>query len=312
MILTITSVAGILLMTALQLEIERVFVILWCSRYGHVMQSTQNFQLAEDATLQLGRNSGLSVTYRKPDLHTEYRDADGILIVEDNPPLAVEVRRNLRKKHLKLLQEKLQGDRPWLLITDYLSRPMQEYLRDNQVYYLDLAGNTYLKLPGILVSVKGEKVPEASETAKSSELSDAQIKALFGLLVRPEWINHSYLQLEPLLKVGKATLSKLFQVLQEREFIVGSPQSYRWQHRQGLWDFWAEAYGTQLRDKLLVGRFRLSANQTLDSWESWQLDPITWWSGEPAVGLITRDLVPGELTLYSQHHVAFPYAATVE
>ena len=248
----------------------------------------------------LQQNSGLTVGYRLPHEGGSSTHMDGALLIEGQPLLPVEVRRNLRKQHLRIMLERHQEQQPWLLITDYLSPPMQQFLRDQQVYYLDLAGNTYLRLPGILVSVKGEKAPIDSIGAPERALSDAQIKALFGLLLRPSWVNLSYRQLEPKLQVGKATLSKLYQRLQDENLLVGEPQAFAWPQRQALWDFWTEAYGSQLRHKLLLGRFRFSQQATALPWEQWTLTSDTWFSGEPAAHLLEADLIPGEFTLYTR------------
>ena len=75
---------------------------------------------------------------------------------------------------------------PVLLVTDYLTPPMAQKLREQKQQFADAAGNVYLEGPGLLVFVTGRKPPNdqlVPHAGKAQTMTG--LKVMFALLCDP-------------------------------------------------------------------------------------------------------------------------------
>ncbi|MEM6261879.1 MAG: type IV toxin-antitoxin system AbiEi family antitoxin [Bacteroidota bacterium] len=158
-------------------------------------------------------------------------------------------------------------------------------------------GNTYIRLPSLLLHIKGE--PRKETPKSTSKLTQAEVRALFFLISNPDLLTYSYRKLEPILGVGVATLSKLFSFLKVKGFINPDVRPFSFENLEELKDFWIASYGETLKPRLLRGRFRFSKNGGSRSWETWELGKEVLWSGEAALARISDYYLPGEWEIYT-------------
>lgn len=151
--------------------------------------------------------------------------------------------------------------------------------------------------------VKGEPKPESSKIDKQHFLTPTQIQALFDLLIHPEWLQDSFRQLEQKLGIAKSTISNLFAILENKDFLDRQKGKTSWNNLPALQDFWIQSYGARLRPKLSLGCFRFSHKTQSDDWKSWKMTTHTHWGGEAAAELLTNELIPGEWTLYTEEAI---------
>lgn len=216
---------------------------------------------------------------------------------------AVEARRALTPATLgAALHQFAQLAPPALLVTDYVTPPMAERLREAGVEFLDGAGNAYLNQPPLLVWVKGQRPaakPVAPEVGRAFQPGGLQV--LFALLGDPAALNLPYRELARRAQVAHGTVGWVMADLQRLGFVRDTPGkrgTRKLFDGRRLMTQWAEAYARLLRPRMLIGRYNV---ETLDGWEKWPLAQHgALWGGEPAAAIATGYLRPGELTLYAK------------
>jgi hypothetical protein len=92
---------------------------------------------------------------------------------------AAEVKRGLRPELLGAVLHQLErlGEQA-LLVTDYVTPPIADNLREHRVAFVDAAGNAYLDRPPLLVWVKGQRPAEraaAYQTGRTFRAAGLQV-----------------------------------------------------------------------------------------------------------------------------------------
>lgn len=215
----------------------------------------------------------------------------------------VEAKKALTPAMLGAAMHQLQQlEQPALLVTDYLTPPMAERLREIGVEFLDAAGNAYLNKPPLLVWIKGQRLaakPVAPEVGRAFQPGGLQV--LFALLCNPDALNLPYRELARMAGVAHGTVGWVMADLQQVGFvkdIQGRRGTRRLYDGRRLLTQWTEAYARNLRPRLLLGRYYIPM---IEGWEKWPLDQYAaQWGAEPAAALATDYLRPGELTIYAE------------
>ncbi len=257
---------------------------------------------------RLQREAGLSLKFIQSQLNCEpSNQLDGTLEVNGRFIFGVEAKQYIRKKQLngvidqiKTLNEVYQAH-PILLVTDYLSRPIQEQLRANDICYLDLAGNAYLESKDFFVRIDGDYKGVIPNFKKEGFFTPATLKLAFALLADPNILPLPFREIEPLSGVGKATISSFFTHLEKEGHLeIDGKKRLGFRKKETLASLWTQAYGKALRPKLSLGHFRFSNKKAYHDWKSnWPGELDTLWGSEPAADLITNYLSPGKWTIYS-------------
>jgi hypothetical protein len=189
-----------------------------------------------------------------------------------------------------------------LLVTDYVTPPLADRLRQERIAFLDAAGNAYLDRPPLLVWVKGQKPaakPVPPETGRAFQAGGLQV--LFALLCHPQEINKPYRELAKLAGVAHGTVGWVMADLRRLGHIrafAGRRAKRKLHDAKRLLAQWTEAYARTLRPRTLIDRYFIP---TLQGWKDWDVAKYgAMWGGEPAAAILTGYLKPGELTIYAE------------
>lgn len=259
------------------------------------------------AALETARALGLTaeVLQTEPALGREHADAlvrigrgDG-----ETALYAAEVRRGVRPATLGATLVQLERLGPQaLLVTDYVTPPLAEALKERRVAFLDAAGNAYIQHAGLFVWVNGHKPaakPVATEVGRAFQPTGLQV--LFTLLCNPAAIKRPYRELAAMAGVAHGTVGWVIPDLQRQGYVAdlrGRRGTRRLFQLDRLLGQWADAYARQLRPRTLIGRYYIPK---IEGWRDWPLAQYdALWGGEPAGALLTNYLRPGELTIYAQ------------
>jgi hypothetical protein len=212
---------------------------------------------------------------------------------------AAEVKLGLRPATIGPMINQLEHlGQPALLVTDYVTPPIADQLKERDIAFLDAAGNAYLNHPPLLVWVKGQKptqtLPTANVTTRTFNPSGLQV--LFPLLCNPNWTDRPYREIAKLAGVAHGTVGWVLAELPKLGFMAEVGGKRRLLQPERLLQQWVEAYARTLRPRLLLGRFH---TDTLD-WHK-TIDPVRYGfllGGEPAAARLTHHLRPGTVTLY--------------
>jgi hypothetical protein len=259
-----------------------------------------------EAALGVARQLGLTVELVQTEPTLGRTRADALVRLGRGPEpalYAVEIKRALRPATLGAVLHQMQRlGQQALLITDYVTPPMADTLRERHVPFIDAAGNAYIEQPDVLIWVKGNKPPAPMvPPALGRAFQPTGLQVVFALLCDPERINRPYRELAAMAGVAHGTVGWVIPDLQQQGFVAQrkSGRSARRMYQiERLLTQWVDAYARQLRPRTLIGRYYVP---TLEGWRDWPLEQYgALWGGEPAGALLTDYLRPGELTIYGE------------
>lgn len=191
------------------------------------------------------------------------------------------------------------ANRPTLLITDYLTPPVAERLREQQQQFADAAGNAYLDGPALLVYVVGRKpLPAQARTRTAKTFTANGLKVLFALLCDPALAAAPHRTIAAAAGVALGAVPAVLGDLKEAGHVLIAEKNRRLNATKRLLDEWALAYARLLRPKTKTATYN---TPHFDTWKDWRIDPgQARWGGEPAAHLLVRHLKPGVLTLFAE------------
>jgi hypothetical protein len=256
-----------------------------------------DIELIEEAVAQLAR---LDITANL-DARTRLDHADTRLCLRWSGGRAlyrVEAKRGLRPSTLGAVALRLKELGPdALLVTDHVSPPLAERLRDLGIQFIDTAGNAFLTRPALLILVKGERPPERLHSSGPSRAFKASgLRVLFALLSVPGLAGQPYRAIADQAGVAHGTVGWVMAELTQLGFLAEIGGQRRLLQPERLRRQWVEAYARTLRPKLLLRIF--------------QAPSIRWWheldfaqdglvlGGEAAAARITGIIEPQMVTLY--------------
>lgn len=228
-------------------------------------------------------------------------------IGDERQPVDVECKKGFRPGDAGLIAaQPCYGDHLRLLVTDYVSRPMAERLRDLGIAFVDMAGNAWLQKPPVVIHVEGRKpVGEPVPAPRNRAFHAAGLRVIFALLCRPERFRAPLREIAEAAGVGHATVGWVMQGLKEAGYVIergkGRGRKRYPRNLPRLLEEWAAAYTRTLRPTLLLGRYAPGAKTAPDWWR--KVDPVATdllLGAEPAAAQLTDYLQPGTITFYGE------------
>lgn len=199
-----------------------------------------------------------------------------------------------------------QGEHPGFLFADHATQPVAERLRHLGIPFLDMAGNTWLEIPPVILRVEGMKpTGQPKPPQRNRAFQPTGLKVVFALLCRPELFKAPLRDIAEVAGVAHGTVGWVMYGLGERGYLIerGKGRGRRRTPRDliRLLDEWADEYARHLRPALLLGRYAPGANTRTDWWRQPGIqDQGVLLGGEPAAAQLTQYLQPGTITLYAQ------------
>lgn len=256
-------------------------------------------QILDHALIAFERTTGREVELTRTGVRLTQGTVDAEIRLPDGEQRLVVVKRNVTPATVgQTVAQARRFERPFLLITRYVTVPLAERLKERQVDFIDTAGNAYLHTPKLLVYITGRKLPAPVREEKPTRLlKPAGLKVLFTLLCVPELVNAPYREIAGQAGVALGTVAWVFDDLRRLGFVDETKARGRVLREElALIDRWIEGYAQQLRPRLRPKRFSV----TDPAW--WQQAPLAdfdiWLGGEPAAGILTNYLRPQVVTIY--------------
>jgi hypothetical protein len=198
------------------------------------------------------------------------------------------------------------SDEPALLVAPSLKGELALQCRELELPFLDGMGNAYLREPGVLILVMGQRHSKAGQgggvrraTGRAGTATGLQL--VFALLSDPALIKATSQVLHRAAGVSLGSVPAVLGDLEQRGMLIRVGWGKGWQVRgwRPLLDEWTKQYPLALRPKLRSFRFR-SPGQ--GQW--WQeVKPADYggqWGGEVAAAQLGRVLKPQQSVLYLQ------------
>ncbi|AET93260.1 hypothetical protein BYI23_C011140 [Burkholderia sp. YI23] len=184
------------------------------------------------------------------------------------------------------------------LVTTYLSPDMIRACRELGVDALDLAGNASLVEGDSLVVVSGRPRVLQNNARRSANWTKATLRVTLALLITPALLERGYREIAQVAGVSHGTVQNALRALIDHRDVFERPdgRGLQFADRARLIDEWVTLYPRQLRESLLLGRYRAESN---DWWRDVpDLTEQCRFGGEPAAAILTDYLKPATVTAY--------------
>lgn len=191
-----------------------------------------------------------------------------------------------------------------IIFTPSVSKEILRKMRDAGISIIDLTGKIFIKSKNVYIFDDKRLFP-ARKTRKSYSLAfnEAGIKIIFACLCLPELIEQDYRTIANLSGTSLGSVSRVLDNLKRTGYLLKKNDQTRILVKKiELLDRWCIAYAEVLRPKLLVGRYMCE-------------DPYWWrdvnigeynavWGGEIAGAILTKNLKPQIVTIYTNASLA--------
>jgi len=194
-------------------------------------------------------------------------------------------------------QNNIQLQHNILLVTRYVTPQLAEKLKENNIQFIDTAGNAYINQAPLYIYVKGNRLPELLRPVPVKRVfKPAGIKLIYAFLCDPGLENRPYREIAQIANVALGTVGWIMRDLRQMGHLIDmGKKGKRLIDLEILYNKWEIAYQEQLRPKLIVGRYQ----GTPGWWVNKHLDPqIGQWGGEVAAARLTQYLRPEIVTIY--------------
>jgi hypothetical protein len=228
---------------------------------------------------------------------------DAVLRIGNSRAYRVEVKREVHKSNLHHVMDQLSRiirDFP-MLVAKSISKSAKEILKRENISYIDMAGNCFIKNgEGLYIEIEGKKLEGIEEKKKHIAFNKNGIKLIYAFLLDENLVNQTYDVMAKASNISKSTIGNILKDLKERQFLIQvNREEKKLNNKQELLERWLQAYNEKLKPSLLRGKFSFLPNR-LSEWKSMDLGVDTFWGGEPAADILTHYLAPGEWTIYSK------------
>jgi hypothetical protein len=193
-------------------------------------------------------------------------------------------------------KEESSGGMP-LLVTTHLGAQLIQRCVEQNIQFIDLAGNAYINVPGQTIFITGRKLDEDVVRAVkhiskgSSTTGISPLKIMFILLSIPQALRWTYREIADAAGVSLGSVGIVMQDLEERGLITlgrGKVKS-RLLDQSGMIDEWIINYPLKLRPKLNGRRF---VGENSISWKNTKLpEGQAWWGGEAAAAMMGAGVI---------------------
>lgn len=187
-----------------------------------------------------------------------------------------------------------------LLIAPYINPNIAEELKNNNIQFMDTAGNTFINEPPLFVYITGQKFrTDFKANVLAQAFNPAGLKIIYMLLCNPGLINKPYRDIAGRAKVALGTVHKVLYELKHTGYLLDNVNNQRRLIRKKeLLERWVTEYPRQLRPKLLLGRFQV---QDTNWWMNQDIRKYdAYWGAEIAAQKLTNYLKPHKATIYME------------
>ncbi|AXF20640.1 hypothetical protein CUJ89_09195 [Burkholderia pyrrocinia] len=191
------------------------------------------------------------------------------------------------------------GERPLMLVAPHLSAELAAGLTDQGIPFLDTAGNTCLIQPEATVLIAGRPKPARAPRRQASRATTPKgLAVMFALATQPGLVAQPYRGIAAASGVALGTVNLAMDDLIERGLVGRRRNGERlipdWPR---FVQEWVALYPSRLRAKLPSRRF---AGLAPDWWRGFDFAAFdARLGGEPAADLLTHDLKPAAITVYT-------------
>lgn len=213
----------------------------------------------------------------------------------------VKVKSELRQLNMLDVLDRVEKDHKedWLLISQYIPKPLKEELRKQGLNYLEASGNCFIRHGGLFFYINDQQVTSVRLPEKGKLWKAAGLKFLFVLLQHPHILNEPYRVIAKASNIALGNVGPFIDELKNEGYVKEKANGEMFlEGLDHLTRRWIELYPTVLREKLKMGQFLFLDENQFYAWEQLPTKNF-YWGGEAAGALLTNYLKPEKLTIYT-------------
>lgn len=201
----------------------------------------------------------------------------------------------------QLMNYKNNNKLPLIAVGNNLFPKIKQQLRQLNIAYLEVNGNLFLKSDGINILIDTNKTMVTAEKKAGRAFTKTGLKLVFQFLLDEHWLNMPYRQIGERIDIGTGNITNIMNGLKQEGYLLPlNKNDYQIYNKRKLLETWMVAYENKLKPALKMGTFRFFKNEDWQAWKKLHFKKdTTCWGGEPAADLLTGNLRPALLTLYT-------------
>ena len=226
---------------------------------------------------------------------------DGKLHVKFNgnaEEFIIEAKNEFRKQTLPQVFQLKELHPNLILLAGKIYPDVKKALQEQNINYIDGAGNMYVKTDKIFLFVEGRKENSDDQKFNGRLFEKTGLKILFALLNDDELINHTYREIALKTGVALGTVDYIMKELKAKGYILKVKREVvKLIKKNELLDRWVVGYDEKFKKNIFIGKFRIADR----NWKEIHFNNNkTLWGGEPAAAILTKYLHPEIFTIYTQ------------
>lgn len=188
-----------------------------------------------------------------------------------------------------------------LLVADYINPEMADRLKEEDVQFIDTAGNAYINAEPLFIYIKGNRI-KLKDTKRTEEKRRAftrtGLKVIYALLCDPRLVREAYRNIAEKADVALGTVGWIIRDLKEMKYLIdhGDKETRKLNNYFELLDKWAEMYPAVLRPRQFIGEFNKDVTADTKQVNLEKYD--AYWGGEAAGTYYTNYLKAEVDTIY--------------
>lgn len=244
----------------------------------------------------------LQIKKRQTKLGTDIVDAI-VRLLPGNQTLVVEIKKWAQHTQLGAMINQIKRlPAEGLLVADYINPSMADKLRQQQIQFIDMAGNAFINQPPVYIYATGNKQEghpfKPTQDGAGRAFEPKGLMVIYAFLRYPQLVNAPYREIAEKAGVAVGTVGWVLNGLKAADFIrdKGNTKGRHLIHYRKLLDRWVQAYPEKLKPKQLLGEFIADDPYW---WENLDIQKYDgYWGGEVAAAEYTNYLKPKVVTVY--------------
>ena len=263
-------------------------------------------EILHQAVEKLQNSYGLQIKYRIRTSSEELNRTLDLSFEGKRTTWVFEIKKELRNYHLPRLFSVKERYDNLLLIAENISPGLREELRNQNIAYLDGAGNAFIKSENHFVCVDGRKKSVDTKSAPSRVFTRTGLKVVFLFLLDENLVNATHRQIANEAGIALGNIPRIMDGMRQSGYLLKIKQNqFKVTKKKELFQRWMVEYEEKLKPTLHSGCYRFTKDYNLLNWREIELDTAkTWWGGEPAADILTGFLKPELLTIYTEENHA--------
>jgi len=254
--------------------------------------------IVDKATQNFEKETGLKVILRYNERHNEYDAALNIMVDEHSLEFNAEVKLFLNRARVGLVMNRLRGRRGMnLLITEYVNPELMKTMEENEINFMDAAGNAYIKVPPLFIKIKGNRIGGAIKPGiVKITFHTAALQIIFTILCNPGMERNPMRKIAEQADVAVGTVHRTLKELKRQGYLLNrNNRDNVIINKEDLLERWVTLYAEKLKPKYLAGRYEIR-NELIEDLNLEKYDAL--WGGEEAGAKLTNYLRPFIYTIY--------------